>query len=138
MCCLSGNKTHLTITCKTTSTRITVEFRDSFKSFFYDYTISIEGLEALEGKSIAWSEDDAEPWYVKVKDGGESVKCTIKAKLKEEFIEGSAYEQNENLAFTVNIKPSTAYRISISSSNNDAPSIDVAVSVGANSDTGTR
>ncbi|MBQ2363299.1 MAG: DUF4493 domain-containing protein [Bacteroidaceae bacterium] len=31
----------MTITCKTTSTRITVEFRDSFKSFFYDYTISI-------------------------------------------------------------------------------------------------
>ncbi len=132
------NETYTKVTCKPTSTQLTVEFADSFKNYFYDYTISIEGLEALEGKSIAWSEDDAEPWYVKVKDGGESVKCTIKAKLKEEFIEGSAYEQNENLAFTVNIKPSTAYRISISSSNNDAPSINVAISDGANSDTGTR
>ena len=43
-----------------------VEFKDSFKSFFYDYTISIEGTEALEGKTITWSKNNAEPWYVKV------------------------------------------------------------------------
>jgi hypothetical protein len=128
----------VTITCKTTSTRITVEFRDSFKSFFYDYTISIEGLEALEGKTITWSENNAEPWYVKVKDGGESVKCTVVAKLKEEYVEGPAYEQKEYHTITMDLKPGKAYRIAFGASTGNTPSINIAISSDTGVDTGVE
>ena len=131
----AGNKTHVTITCKTTSTRITVDFKDSFKSFFYDYTISIEGLEALEGKTITWSENDAEPWYVKVKDGGESVKCTVVAKLKEEYVEDPAYEQKEYHTFTMELKPGKAYRIAFGASAGNPPSIYIEMSSDTSADT---
>lgn len=134
----AGDKTHMTITCKPTSTRITVEFKDSFKSFFYDYTISIEGLEALEGKTITWSENNAEPWYVKVKDGGESFKCTVVAKLKEEYVEGPAYELKEDHTITMKLKPGKAYRIAFGASTGNTPSINIAISSDTGVDTGVE
>ena len=129
------NETYTTVTCKPTSTQLTVEFADSFKSFFYDYTISIEGLEALEGKTITWSENDAEPWYVKVKDGGESVKCTVVAKLKEEYVEDPAYEQKEYHTFTMELKPGKAYRIAFGASAGNPPSIYIEMSSDTSADT---
>ena len=126
----AGNKTNATVTCKPQGTRLKVKFDESLKTFFYDYEISIEGIEALNGKSITWSEENTEPWYVKVQKGGEDVMCTITAKLKGEYIDDSIIGQTENYTFTfaTNLKYNNAYLIDIDAHNGDSPSISVAVS----------
>ena len=92
----------------------------------------------MEGKTITWSENDAEPWYVKVKDGGESVKCTVVAKLKEEYVEGPAYELKEDHTITMKLKPGKAYKIAFGASAGNPPSIGISISSDHGLDTGVE
>lgn len=118
----AGQCTNVTITCKPTSTLLAVEFDESLKTHFHEYNCSVEGIEALNGKSLTWSEENSEPWYVKVKNGGESVKCTFVAKL-------NTSNKTASHTFTLNLNSKEAYKIKIRGGG-DEPSINISLYTG--------
>ena len=73
------------VVCTPTCGRITVSFDKTMSNYFSEYKVEFSGTEALGSKKIEWMKDDTDPWYVKLKEGGEELTYAITAKTKEEF-----------------------------------------------------
>lgn len=111
---IKADGTHaVELICTPTCGRIAVTFENGMSDYFSDYKVFFKGTEALAGDSISWLRDDAEPWYVKLNEGGETVKFAIHAKTKDgfanaangmqEYIKTGQFTLNRNKAYKMNV-----------------------------------
>lgn len=122
----SGSYTSVQITCKPTCGIIMVKWKETLDEFFSDYNIAINGIEALNGDTIGWTKEDTEPWFVMLKEAGETVGCTVTLKIKDEYLNDNASSTMIH-RFNLSVLPNNPYRINISGSYKDSPSIQVSI-----------
>ena len=112
-------ETTIPITCTPTCGKISVSFDAEMSSYYADYNVTFGGTEKLGSQTFQWLPNDNAPWYVYVKEEGETINYSIYVKVKEQYVyvadngskmtEGTAtgsFTLNRNRAQTLNIKPS--------------------------------
>lgn len=125
---VEGKEQSVIVNCYPVCGKVTVRFAENMSSFFSDYSIVYE-TEALNtnGSTATWSRTDTEPWYLKVKQAGESVKATICVTRLSDNKSSSTeriYNLLPNKSWTLNIAPedkngSLGLSIEIEESTND-------------------
>ena len=140
-----GKTEAVEVTCTPTCGRIAVSFDELMSTFFSDYNVTFTGTEALGAKTIEWRKEDTEPWYVKLKEGGEIVSFTITTTANEEFVNSNqqsvatkkgSFTLDRNRGYKMNISPKynpsgtgeVGVTITIDDSTNDIP-VDIEVPV---------
>ena len=132
------------VVCAPTCGRITVNFDKQLATYYSDYKVTFKGTKALGEESIEWKKNDAEPWYVLLDEGGETISFTINTTPKEEFINNpqqgntktgtfklernKAYKMNITANYTPTIFGEVEISITIDDSTNDIP-VDIEVPI---------
>ncbi len=125
------------VTCTPTCGRIIVNFNPEMATYFADYNVTFGGTDALGGATIAWAKNDAEPWYVLLKKGGETINYTISVTAKDEYTTGGnktatttgsftlqrnkGYKMNINPSYTPSTEGGMKLSITIDDGTNDIP-----------------
>lgn len=111
---VQSDEQNVSVTCTPTCAKASVVFDEKMATYFSDYSVAFETAALSDiGASVVWAKDDTEPWYLKVAEGGETVKATIKFTRKAEYGTGVAsssvertYTLAPNKAWTLKIAPS--------------------------------
>lgn len=111
----AGQKEAVEVVCTPTCGRITVNFDSNMKNYFSDYKVTFKGTEALGSKTIEWLKGDTEPWYVKLKEGGETISYTIALTTKDEYL-NSNQQQQATKTGTFVLKRNAGYKMNVSAS----------------------
>lgn len=132
------------VVCAPTCGRIMVNFDKQLSTYYSNYMVTFKGTKALGGESIEWKKNDAEPWYVLLDEGGETISFTINTTPKEEFINNpqqgntktgtfklernKAYKMNITANYTPTIFGEVEISITIDDNTNDIP-VDIEVPI---------
>lgn len=111
----AGQKEAVEVVCTPTCGRITVNFDSNMKNYFSDYKVTFKGTEALGSKPIEWLKGDTEPWYVKLREGGETISYTIALTTKDEYL-NSNQQQQATKTGTFVLKRNAGYKMNVSAS----------------------
>jgi hypothetical protein len=104
----------VTVTCTPTCGRIAVNFAPEMATYYQGYNVTFTGTEAMGTNVISWLENDTEPWYVKLNEGGETISFTITTTTKSEYVDGNknsvttktgTFKLDRNKAYKMNISP---------------------------------
>lgn len=110
------------ISFRPTAGKIIVEFASDMDTYCSDYSVDFTGTTALGSKKVTSSKTDNSPWYLAIKEGGETINYTINVTTKTEYAEkeGSVtgnftIERNHTKKLTIkaNHTPNTEGGISI-------------------------
>lgn len=139
----NGEPKRVNVTCTPTCGRIKVNFNTQMATYFSDYKVDFTGTEKLGSNTISWQMNDTAPWYVWLKEGGETINFTITTTTKEEYIHADkeavavrtgtfnlernkAYKINVNVNYTETETGGLGIDITIDESTNDIP-VDIEV-----------
>lgn len=118
---VKGNGTHsVTIDCKPTCGKVSVEFDPSMTTYFSDYSVEFGGTRLLNGSTFVWSKTDSEPWYVGLDSNGESISYTITLKASDEYVfdDGSAGGDTKMITGSFNLERNCAHKLTVKASYN--------------------
>lgn len=110
----AGNKNEPAIvTCTPTCGRISVNFETEMADYFSDFNVQFKGTKALGTKSIAWSKNDNDPWYVALDKGGEDINFTINTTTKDEYVNSANQEQTYAYTGKFRLERNKAYKMHV-------------------------
>lgn len=125
---VEGKEANVTVDCQPVCGKVAVKFAGNMSAYFSDYSVVYETVAlTAEGSTATWNKADTEPWYLKVKQGGETIKATINiTRLSDNKSSSTVRTFNllPNKSWTLNIGPeikggSLGLSISIDESTND-------------------
>lgn len=110
---ITENKTETAeVVCTPTCGRIAVNFDDTMADYYSDYNVTFTGTEAMGTESISWLKGDSEPWYVKLKEEGETITFAINTTVKDEYVNNE--QQGDVKKGTFKLNRNKAYKMNIS------------------------
>lgn len=104
------------VICTPTCGRITVAFGSEMNTYFTDYRVDFTGTTALGESSISWLKADTEPWYVLLNPTGETIRFTLTATTKEEYVTNADQATTSTLTGEFSLQRNKAYRMSVNPS----------------------
>ena len=108
----ANQKENVEVVCVPTCGRISVNFDSNMSTYYSDYNVTFTGTDALGDKTIDWLKGDTEPWYVQLKEGGETVSFTISVTPKEEYVNNQ--QQGTTKTGTFKLDRNKGYKMNIS------------------------
>ena len=120
---------NVNLVCTPTCGRITVNFDDVMSTYYSDYNVTFAGTQALGTETISWLKDDSEPWYVKLKEGGEKISFTITVTPKEEYINNEQQGNTKTGTFTLGRNKGYKMNISANYTSTDIGGIEINVTI---------
>ncbi len=103
------------VECTPTCGRLIVNFNSEMATYFSDYNVTFYGTEALGGATISWAKNDVEPWYVGLKQGGETISYTINVTAKDEYLT-TGKQQTATVTGTFNLERNKGYKMNVNPS----------------------
>lgn len=106
---IEGKEQQVTVVCKPTCGKVVVNFDADMATYFSNYSVTYETAALSEdGSTVVWQKDNKDPWYLKVKSEGETVKASINftriSDNKSATVE-KTYTLSPGKSWTLNISP---------------------------------
>lgn len=106
---VDADEQEVTVDCYPMCAKVVADFSQDMADFFTDYSVVYE-TEALkaEGTTAVWNKDDADPWFLKVNAGGETVKATVNVTRKSDNKSASVvreYSMAPGKMWTLHVSP---------------------------------
>lgn len=104
------------IACTPTCGKVAVTFDSEMATYYNNYSVKFGGTEALGGNTIDWSKTDSEPWYIALKEEGETIHYTIDLEVKEDYMhkeQNGSTSQKGSVTGSFHLDRNKAHRLTI-------------------------
>lgn len=111
----ANKEEQVNVDCAPTCGKLSVAFDAQMATYFDDYSVTYSGTEAMGTSTCTWAKDDTEPWYVALKEGGETINYTIKLTTKDEYLnskDGVTSKEGE-VTGTLTLERNKAHKLTI-------------------------
>ena len=105
----------VTVDCSPTCGKLSVAFDEQMATYFSDYSVTYSGTEAMGSSTCTWAKDDSEPWYVALKEGGETISYTINVTTKDEYLSSNngVTSKENTITGTISLNRNKAHKLTI-------------------------
>ncbi len=112
----AGKDEEVNVNCTPTCGKLSVAFADVMSTYFDEYSVTYAGTEAMGTNTCTWAKDDTEPWYVALKESGETLQYTINLTVKDDYLsknaDGSTSKQGV-VKGTITLERNKAHKLTI-------------------------
>lgn len=112
----AGEDKEVNVNCTPTCGKLNVAFADAMSTYFDEYSVTYAGTEAMGTNTCTWAKGDTEPWYVALKESGETLQYTINLTAKDEYLnknaEGNTTKESV-VKGTITLERNKAHRLTI-------------------------
>lgn len=103
----------ITVDCTPTCGKISVVFDSEMSTYYTDYSVTFGGTKKLGAKTIAWSKNDTEPWYVALDKDPETVTYTVNLTTKDEYLPQGSNTNTGTATGTFTLERNKAHKLTI-------------------------
>ena len=111
-----GATSTVSVTCQPTCGKLSVVFDNEMATYYDNYNVLYSGAAAFSGKTITWSKNDTDPYYVKLNANGETLTYTVNLTVKEEYAHSDANGKKQTsgtVTGTFTLKRNQAHRLTV-------------------------
>jgi methionine-rich copper-binding protein CopC len=103
------------VDCAPTCGKLSVAFDETMATYFSDYSVTYSGTEAMGSSTCTWAKDDTEPWYVALKEGGETINYTISVTTKDDYLSSNngVTSKESKITGTISLNRNKAHKLTI-------------------------
>jgi hypothetical protein len=103
----------ITVNCTPTCGKISVAFDSQMSTYYSDYNVTFTGTKKLGTKSISWSKNDTEPWYVALDKTAETISYTINLTTKDDYLPQGSSSNTGTVTGTFSLERNKAHKLTI-------------------------
>lgn len=111
----ANQEEEVTVDCSPTCGKLSVAFDEQMATYFSDYSVTYSGTEAMGSSTCTWAKDDSEPWYVALKEGGETINYSINVTTKDEYLSSNngVTSKESTITGTISLNRNKAHKLTI-------------------------